>query len=83
MSTYFDVSAADAAASGLSTFSAESGLKDVGVGLMGIVHLSLNWHVGGAPFYKRLLGDAADSPVVDDAGDANQIFAGLSLLYTW
>ena len=83
MSTFFDVSAADSAASGLSTFSAESGFKDVGVGLMGVLHLSLNWKVGGGLFYKRMLGDAADSPVVDDAGDANQLIGGLSVFYAW
>ena len=27
--------------------------------------------------YKRLLDDAADSPVVDDEGSADQLFGGL------
>ncbi len=83
MSSYFDVTAADAAASGLSTFDADSGFKDAGIALMGVFHLTQNWHVGGTVLFKRLLGDAEDSPVVDVRGDPNQLFAGLSILYTW
>ena len=33
--------------------------------------------------YKRMLGDAEDSPVVDVRGDANQFFVALALLYSW
>jgi outer membrane protein len=31
--------------------------------------------------YKRLVGDAEDSPVVDDEGDANQFVAGAFAIY--
>jgi outer membrane scaffolding protein for murein synthesis (MipA/OmpV family) len=31
--------------------------------------------------YKRLLGDAADSPVVDDEGDPNQFVGAMLLIY--
>jgi outer membrane scaffolding protein for murein synthesis (MipA/OmpV family) len=33
--------------------------------------------------YKRLLGDAEDSPVVADVGDENQIFGGVALTYSF
>jgi outer membrane protein len=32
------------------------------------------WSVNGVATYARLLGDAGDSPIVDDVGDANQFF---------
>ena len=83
MSSYFSVSASEAALTGLRQFDADAGFKDAKAGLMGVMHLSQNWHVGGGVFYGRLIGDAADSPIVDDIGSANQYFAGLSLLYSW
>jgi outer membrane protein len=82
-SSFFDVTAAETVRTGLRTFDAEAGFKDVKVGLMGLFHLSQNWHVGGGLYYGRMLGDAHNSPVVDDQGSANQLFAGLSLLYSW
>ena len=83
MSTYFGVSPADAAASGLSIFDADGGAKDVGTSLMGLLHLSQSWHVGAGVYYRRLLGDAEDSPVVDERGDADQVIAGVGVVYTW
>ncbi len=83
MSSYFDVTPADAASSGLPLFDADGGTKDTGVAVMGLFHLSRNWHIGAGVFYRRLVGDAEDSPVVDIRGSANQIFAGLGVLYTW
>ena len=83
MSTYFGVSAADAAASGLSTFKAGSGMKDVSLSLMGVFHFSKKWHMGGGISYKKMLNDASDSPVVDNRGSDSQYTVGLSLLYTW
>ena len=82
-SAYFDVTPGDSAASGLSTYNADGGIKDIGIGIMGVFHINPNWHISGGVFYKRLLSDAADSPVTDDAGDANQLFAGLGVLYSW
>ena len=83
MESYFSVDAADSLASGLSTFSAGSGIKDYSVAIMTAAHISKHWHVGGGIFYKKLVGDASDSPVVDDRGDDNQYFAGLSVIYSW
>lgn len=33
--------------------------------------------IGLVARYARLLGDAADSPIVDEEGDPNQFFGGL------
>lgn len=82
-STYFDVNATDSGLSGLRTFSADGGVKDV-TGLIAIVmHFSPKWHIAAGLRYQRLLGDAADSPVVADRGSENQIIAGMGLAYAW
>ena len=83
MSSFFDVTPAESAASGLRTFDADAGFKDIKIGLMGLFHISEKWHVGGGVYYGHLFGDAEDSPVVDDVGSASQLFAGLSVLYSW
>ncbi|MEM9442430.1 MAG: MipA/OmpV family protein [Pseudomonadota bacterium] len=41
------------------------------------------WGLTGILSYKRLIDDAADSPIVDDVGNANQIFGGAALTYSF
>ena len=83
MSTYFDVNASDASASGLALFDAEAGAKDLTFTPKFVFHFSRKWHLGFGFRYKLLLGDAADSPVVDVRGSKNQFLAGLGLIYSW
>jgi outer membrane protein len=83
MDAFFSVDARDASVTGLSQFSASDGFRDVRFSLMAIQSLSINWHLAGGVVYQRLLGDAADSPVVDDQGDANQFFFGFGAVYAW
>jgi outer membrane protein len=81
MSTYFGIDAADSRRSGLDTFNTDPGFKDVGVGVLvqywAWGNLGLRFRAG----YVLLVGDAADSPVVDDRGDEDQIFGGLMVTY--
>ena len=81
MSSFFDVTASDSALSGLPQFDADADFRDVGISLMGMWHFNKAWHIAGGFEYKRLLGDAADSPVVNQRGDENQLAAGVSLVY--
>jgi outer membrane protein len=83
MSTYFDVTPTDSARSGLRQFSAGSGMRDVRISPIMIYSLSQKWHVAGGFIYSRLLNDAADSPVTDDRGSANQLFGGFGIVYAW
>jgi len=83
MSTYFDVTPSDSARSGLSTFSASSGIRDVRIAPMAIYSLSQQWHLAGGLIYSRLVGDAADSPIVSDRGSENQLFGGFGVVYAW
>ena len=81
METFFSV--APASPSGLAAFSAGSGIKDVGLTAFASYALDDNWSFTAVAGYKRLLGDAADSPVVDVEGDANQAFLSLGVSYTF
>lgn len=83
MNAYFGVSASDSALSGLPTYSANGGIRDLTITPSLIFHLSKKWHIGGFFRYQRILSDAADSPLVDQRGDANQILVGLGLAYSW
>jgi outer membrane protein len=80
MDAYFSVTPAQSAAStaGLGVYDAEAGIKDVFVGFTSDVPLSGPWSLKLAGRYSRLVGDAADSPVVESE---DQFFGGLGLSY--
>jgi len=82
METYFSISSADSTRSGLSTFNASGGIKDVGVNLAVTYSFTENWTAGGLAGWKRLMNDAEDSPVTK-VGNENQYIAGLFVTYSW
>ena len=63
MKDFFGVNAAQSAASGKRTFKAESGFKSVSADIGFFVPVSENVTIGTIGEYKRLVGDAARSPV--------------------
>lgn len=79
--TYFSVSPAAAAASGLTPFSADGGLKDISATVVATYFVSEHWGLSAIARYKNLLGDAADSPVVEDRGRRHQILGAVALVY--
>lgn len=81
--TYFGVDAADAAATGLPQFSPSGGVNDVRLNLGALFYLSREWLLAAGLQYRRLLDDAADSPIVDDRGSANQVYVGVGAAYLW
>ena len=83
MNTYFSVDRGDARRSGLKEEDAESGFKDVGLDISADYNFYENWSVLGLLKYTRLVGDAEDSPVVDDEGDENQFFVGALVKYSF
>ena len=83
MQAYFEIDAADAARSGLQTFDADSGFKDLGLNLTASFKPWEHWGLMGLVSYKRLLNDAEDSPVVDDEGDENQFVGGILVIYNF
>ncbi|KLN61608.1 hypothetical protein WH96_04485 [Kiloniella spongiae] len=85
MENTFGISGAQAAASrnNYAVYNAESGIKDVGLNASFSYALTENVSVLATGGYSRLLGDAADSPIVDDEGSANQFSSMLGLVYRW
>ncbi len=81
MDAFFTV--APASPSGLAAFDAGPGIKDVGFSLFANYKLSDNWSATAIFGYKRLLGDAADSPIVSVAGSENQALISLGVSYTF
>ena len=81
MDSYFGVSRTQSAKSGHSRYAADSGFKDVGIALGLNYMISEAVGVSGLVQYTRLVGDAADSPIVEDKGSADQFFTGMFLTY--
>jgi outer membrane protein len=81
METYFGVSAADAAASGLDQYNADGGVKDVGIDLGLNWNFASSWSLRGLARISQLVGDAdEDSPVVDE-GSETQVFGGVMVMF--
>jgi outer membrane protein len=83
MDAFFGVSGAQAAKSGYDRHEAEAGFKDVGISLGLNYMVTEAVGVSGMVQYKKLLGDAADSPIVKDEGSDDQFFTGMFLTYKW
>jgi outer membrane scaffolding protein for murein synthesis (MipA/OmpV family) len=81
--SYFGVAAAQAQASGLREFAAEGGLKDAGVSASLHYLLNEHWRITGRLAYRRLLGDAADGPLVEDYGSQNQASGAVVVSYSF
>jgi outer membrane scaffolding protein for murein synthesis (MipA/OmpV family) len=78
MESFFGVDAQQSADSGLKRYDADAGIKDLKIRMSFGYSITNRWRIGAIAEYKRLVGDAADSPVVDDE---NQLFAGIGLSY--
>jgi len=80
MESFFGINSRQSVASGLETYKAESGIKDVNASMTVGYSITERWRMGGMFMYKRLVGDAADSPIVENK---NQFIMGLGLSYRW
>jgi len=80
---YFGVSATEALRSGLSAYNAEGGLKDAKLSLRADYALNETWGVGAYVSYARLMGDFADSSIVEEAGSENQLFGFVGFRFSF
>jgi len=80
---YFGVTPREAAATGVAAYSPDGGLSAAGMVVGARRQLSRRWGVLGYAKYERLLGDAADSPVVGRFGSRNQWSGGLAVSYVF
>jgi outer membrane scaffolding protein for murein synthesis (MipA/OmpV family) len=80
---YFGIDAAQALASGLPTYDAKGGAHSVGFGSQISYRINPQWEVHAYVEYEKLLGDAADSPLVKQRGSSNQTTVGLGASYSF
>jgi outer membrane protein len=85
---YFSISPAGSTASGLPSFTATGGWKNVGVTSLTAIDLDGDVTNGGFSLiflgsYSRILSDAKRSPVTAIRGSANQFFGALGVGYTF
>ncbi|NMM43649.1 MipA/OmpV family protein [Rhodospirillaceae bacterium KN72] len=78
MENYFGINATQSARSGLSQYTAKSGLKSVGADVGFLYPVTENWEVLTMVEYSRLIGDAADSPI---SKDDSVLFGGMAVSY--
>ena len=83
MSHFFSVNRSDSVRSGLEEFDADNGFKDAALYASLSWTWTERWHVHGIAQYRRMMGDAKDSPIVDDEGDKTQHFGAVAVTYTW
>jgi MipA family protein len=81
MTAYFGIDRRNSLRSGLKPYDADSGFKDVGITVPLRYNASEHWAIMGVAGYKRLIGDAADSPIVEDEGNENQFYGGAFVIY--
>lgn len=84
---YYSITPAEGLVAGLPAYDANGGLKSWRLGLIAnhsiTGDLTGGFSVFGAGGYTHLVGDFADSPVVDDRGSTSQWFGALGIAYTW
>ena len=82
--TYFGVTPYEAALNGrVTAYRPSGGITSVGVTSGLTYDWSDQWSTTGYVSYKRLVGDAADSPIVKRFGSENQVGLGLTVSYSF
>lgn len=81
--SYFDVSAQDSAASGVQAYRVNDGSWDAHLSTGIRFQMTQAWSLSMVGRVSRLTGDAKDSPIVDELGDATQRSLILSTEYAF
>ena len=84
MDSYFGISAAQSANSfaNLAQYAADDGFKDVFVNANMKIDLTQRWSLLAGAGYKHLIGDAADSPIVESESQFSGSL-GLTYKFSW
>jgi len=78
---YFGVNPGNVGTSGLSFFTADGGLNEYYAIVGANIFLSKNWLMSMGVRGSVIAGDPADSPIVDQRGDATQWIGGIGIGY--
>lgn len=81
MNTFYGIDATQSANSGIAQYTADAGFKQVGVSLMADYAINREWGGFASLRHTRLIGDAADSPIVATLGSRNQVTASVGIKY--
>lgn len=81
MNSVFGVTPEGSVASGLSVYRPDGGIESAGLEIGLRYDLSHSWTVMTRASYERLMGDAADSPIVSDEGSPDQFQLGVGIAY--
>jgi outer membrane protein len=80
---YFGVSEPEALATGLAPHDPKGGIQSLGAAASLDVPVSRQWGMSAYAGYQRMVGDAADSPVVRAFGSRDQWSGGVAVTYTF
>jgi len=81
--TWFGVTPGASLTSGLPAYDPQGGIQAYGATASFLVQLSPAWGLATYAKYDRLVGDAADSPIVLTYGSRDQFSGGVALSYTF
>ena len=81
MNTFYGIDATQSANSGIAQYAAGSGFKQVGASLSADYAISREWGGFASLRYTRLIGDAADSPIVAALGSRDQVATTVGIKY--
>lgn len=81
MKTFYSIDAVQSAQSGMAQYDAGSGFKHVGASVAAAYAINREWTGVATVRYKRLLGGAADSPIVSSLGDRDQVSTTIAIQY--
>jgi MipA family protein len=80
---WLSVAPADSIPSGLPAYDADGGIQAYGATASFLTQFSPRWGISAYAKYDRLVGDAADSPIVLQLGSRDQFSGGVALTYTF
>ncbi|NWG91905.1 MAG: MipA/OmpV family protein [Parvularculaceae bacterium] len=78
--TYFSVTPAQSAASGLPVYDAGRGIRDVGGSLNAYINIMKRWSLNPYVSYRYILPEFANTPIIETYGDQNQYIAGFHIM---
>ncbi len=83
MSHYFSINSRESANSRLDNYDADADFKHVAANFGVNWAFTDHWGLDLLAEYKLMIGDAEDSPVIDDEGEEHQFFGGIVISYSW
>ncbi|MBN8524324.1 MAG: MipA/OmpV family protein [Planctomycetes bacterium] len=80
-SAYYGITAQQSARSGLDRYTADAGLVSYGIGASVIMPLTESVSIAVFGSYDRMAGSAADSPLIQERGDEDQLMIHVGMRY--